>query len=216
MKMIRFAALALPALLLAGCAANPLTMLGPTENTATVETAAAPAAQTLNVYATDALLPALQAYADAQQVTLNRTDDPAAADLAALDHTPGDLVDGLDVAGDTLLAAAAARAGITGSADALPLGRSLYGYWVNGTVVTSLLGENGLTALQNASWDEWSDFVETLQAWLAEPEAATVTLSGSDYTLPETKPDTLHATGGLFRAHGPGGRLHGGHAGGGQ
>ena len=195
MKMIRFAALALPALLLAGCAANPLTMLGPTENTATVETAAAPAAQTLNVYATDALLPALQAYADAQQVTLNRTDDPAAADLAALDHTPGDLVDGLDVAGDTLLAAAAARAGITGSADALPLGRSLYGYWVNGTVVTSLLGENGLTALQNASWDEWSDFVETLQAWLAEPEAATVTLSGSDYTLPETKPDTLHATG---------------------
>ena len=37
--------------------------------------------------------------------------------------------------------------------------------------------------------------METLQAWLAEPKAATVTLSGSDYTLPETKPDTLHATG---------------------
>ena len=29
----------------------------------------------------------------------------------------------------TLLAAAAARAGITENANALPLGRSLYGYW---------------------------------------------------------------------------------------
>lgn len=195
MKMLRFAALALPALLLAGCAANPLSVLESSGTPATVETAAAPAPQTLNVYATDALMPALQAYAAAQQVTLNVTGDPASADLAALDHTPGASMDGLDVMSDTLLSAAASRAGITGSTDALPLGRSLYGYWANGTVVTSLLGENGLTALQNASWDEWSDFVETLQGWLEEPEAATVTLSGSDYTLPETKPDTLQATG---------------------
>lgn len=194
-KMTRFAALALPALLLAGCAANPLEALQPTQNTATVETAAAPQPQTLNVYATDALLPALQAYADAQDVELQIAQDPAAADLLALDHTPGGLVEGVDVMSDTLLSAAAARAGITESTDALPLGRSLYGYWANGSMVTALLGENGLTALQNASWDEWSDFVETLQAWLEEPEAATVTLSGSDYTLPETKPDTLNATG---------------------
>ena len=194
-KMIRFAALALPALLLAGCAANPLEMLQPAENTATVETAAAPAPQTLNVYATEALLPAVQAYAAAQQVTLNVTDDPAGADLALLDNTPGDLVQGMDVMSDTLLSAAAGRAGITESATALPLGRSLYGYWANGSMITALLGEDGLTALQNASWDEWSDFVETLQAWLEEPEAATVTLNGSDYTLPETKPDTLNATG---------------------
>lgn len=80
-KMTRFAALALPALLLAGCAANPLEALQPTQNTATVETAAAPQPQTLNVYATDALLPALQAYADAQDVELQITQDPAAADL---------------------------------------------------------------------------------------------------------------------------------------
>ena len=62
-------------------------------------------------------------------------------------------------------------------------------------MLTSLLGDGAVTALQNASWEEWSDFVETLQAWLEEPEAATVTLNGSDYTLPETKPDTLNATG---------------------
>ena len=73
LKTIRFAALALPALLLAGCAANPLR---PAEHTATVETAATPQPQTLNVYATDALLPALQDYATTQEVTLNVTDDP--------------------------------------------------------------------------------------------------------------------------------------------
>lgn len=192
LKTIRFAALALPALLLAGCAANPLR---PAEHTATVETAATPQPQTLNVYATDALLPALQDYATTQEVTLNVTEDPAAADLLALDYKPDGLVEGVDVMSDTLLAAAASRAGITESTDALPLGRSLYGYWANGTMLTSLLGDDAVTALQNASWEEWSDFVETLQAWLEEPEAATVTLNGSDYTLPETKPDTLNATG---------------------
>lgn len=192
LKTIRFAALALPALLLAGCAANPLR---PAEHTATVETAATPQPQTLNVYATDALLPALQDYATTQEVTLNVTDDPTAADLLALDYKPDGLVEGVDVMSDTLLAAAASRAGITESTDALPLGRSLYGYWANGTMLTSLLGDDAVTALQNASWEEWSDFVETLQAWLEEPEAATVTLNGSDYTLPETKPDTLNATG---------------------
>lgn len=192
LKTIRFAALALPALLLAGCAANPLR---PAEHTATVETAATPQPQTLNVYATDALLPALQDYAATQEVTLNVTEDPAAADLLALDYKPDGLVEGVDVMSDTLLAAAASRAGITESTDALPLGRSLYGYWANGTMLTSLLGDGAVTALQNASWEEWSNFVETLQAWLEEPEAATVTLNGSDYTLPETKPDTLNATG---------------------
>lgn len=195
LKTIRFAALALPALLLAGCAANPLESLHTAGDTATVETAATPQPQTLNVYTTDALLPALQAYATAQDVTLNVTEDPAAADLLALDYKPDGLVEGVDVMSDTLLAAAASRAGITESADALPLGRSLYGYWANSAMLTSLLGDGAVTALQNASWDEWSNFVEALQAWLEEPKAATVKLNGSDYTLPETKPDTLNATG---------------------
>ena len=171
-KKICFAALALPALLLAGCADSPLEALLPAENTATVETAATPQPQTLNVYATQALLPAVQNYASSQQVTLQVTEDPAAADLVLLDHKPDGFVEGVDVMSDTLLAAAAARAGITESTDALPLGRSLYGYWANGTLLNSLLGDGGVTALQNASWDEWSDFVETLQAWLEEPGAA--------------------------------------------
>lgn len=194
----RLAALALPALLLAGCTLEPrqvLDQLLPAENTATVETAATPQPQTLTAYATAALLPALQQYADTQQVALNALGDPGAVDLVAMDHLPGDLVEGVDVMSDTLLAAAAARAGVTESTTALPLGRSLYGYWANGSLLTSLLGENGVTALQNADWDEWSDFVETIQAWLEKPGAATVTLDGTDYTLPETKPDTLNATG---------------------
>lgn len=203
LKHIRLAALALPTLLLAGCALDAqqilnndaLSSLFPAENTATVETAATPEPQSLTVYATPALLPALQAYAQEQQVQLNVLADPGAVDLVALDHTPAGLVEGVDVQSDTLLGAAALRAGINESTDALPLGRSLYGYWANGELLTSLLGEGGITALQNADWDEWSDFVQTLQDWLEEPEASTVTLDGSDYTLPETKPDTLNATG---------------------
>ena len=72
---------------------------------------------------------------------------------------------------DTLLAAAAARAGITENANALPLGRSLYGYWARADVLNALLGDGAATALQTAT-EEWSDFVETLSAWMAEPKAA--------------------------------------------
>ena len=96
---------------------------------------------------------------------------------------------------EALLAAAAARADITGNASTLPLGRSLYGYWANGAVLNALLGDGALTALQGADWEEWSDFVETLSAWMAEPKAATVTLSGTDYTLPDARPGSLTATG---------------------
>lgn len=194
-KKITLAALALPALLLAGCAGNPLETLFPAENTATVETAAAPAPQSLTVYASPSLLPALQDYAAAQGVDLQVTEDAAAAALAAVDCLPGDLFGAQAVNSDTLLAAAAARAGLAEDATALPVGRSLYGYWVNGTVVNALLGDGALTALQNADWDEWSDFVETLQGWLEEPGEATVTLNGSDYTLPAEKPEGVTATG---------------------
>ena len=62
-------------------------------------------------------------------------------------------------------------------------------------MLNALLGDGALTALQGADWEEWSDFVETLSAWLDEPKAATVTLSGSDYTLPEARPDGVTATG---------------------
>ena len=56
MQKIKSAALALPALLLAGCAAAL-----PAENTATIETAAAAAPQTLKVYTSASLAPAAQA-----------------------------------------------------------------------------------------------------------------------------------------------------------
>ena len=116
-KQITPAALALSALLLTACTAAPV------ESVATVETAPEPAPQVLTAYAADGLAPALQAYADAQGVALNWTDDASTASLLALDHQP----DGtpLDVTSDPLLTAAAARANITGSAASLPAGRSL-------------------------------------------------------------------------------------------
>ena len=129
MQKIKSAALALPALLLAGCAAAL-----PAENTATIETAAAAAPQTLKVYTSASLAPAAQAYAEAQGVALTLTDEAASADLLLTDHAPGGSL--LDVTSDTLLAAAAARAGITENANALPLGRSLYGYWARADVLT--------------------------------------------------------------------------------
>ena len=118
-KQITPAALALSALLLTACAAAPV------ESVATVETAPEPAPQVLTAYAADGLAPALQAYADAQGVALNWKDDASTASLLALDHQPDGTT--LDVTSDPLLAAAAARANITGSAASLPAGRSLSG-----------------------------------------------------------------------------------------
>lgn len=194
MQRIKSAALVLPALLLAGCSlADVSSAVLPVENTATIETAPAAAPQSLKAYASASLAPAVQAYAAAQGVDLTLTEDAASADLLLTDHAPGGSL--LDVTSDTLLAAAAARADITENANTLPIGRSLYGYWANGAVLTALLGDNAAAALQTADWEEWSDFVETLSAWLAEPKAATVTLSGTDYTLPDTRPENVTATG---------------------
>lgn len=194
MQIIKYAAAVLPALLLAGCSlADVTSAVLPAENTATIETAPTAAPQALTVYASASLAPAAQAYAAAQGVTLTLTDDAAAADLWMTDHAPSGSL--LDVTSDTLLAAAAARADITDNADTLPLGRSLYGYWASADVLTALLGDGAVAALQGADWEEWSDFVETLSDWLAEPQAATVTLNGADYTLPAARPDGVKATG---------------------
>ena len=71
MRIMKSAALVLPALLLAGCSlADVKTAVLPVENTATIETAPTAAPQTLTVYASDALAPAARAYAEAQGVTL--------------------------------------------------------------------------------------------------------------------------------------------------
>ena len=193
-KFKQIAALALPALLLAGCSpAAVKDAVLPGENTATIETAPTPAPQSLTAYASASLAPAVQAYAAAQGVTLTMTEDAAAADLLLCDHTPAGSL--LSVTSDTLLGAAAARAQVAEDATTLPLGRSLYGYWASSDVLTALLGTDAAAALQGADWEEWSDFVETLADWLAEPKAATVTLSGKDYQLPETRPDSVKATG---------------------
>ena len=83
-------ALALPALLLAGCSlADVQAAVLPAENTATIETAPTAAPQSLTVYASASLAPAARAYADAQGAALTVTDDAGAADLLLVDHAPG-------------------------------------------------------------------------------------------------------------------------------
>ena len=166
----------------------------PAESTATIETAAAAAPQTLKVYTSASLAPAAQAYAEAQGVALTLTDEAASADLLLTDHAPGGSL--LDVTSDTLLAAAAARAGITGT----PMPPAA------GPQPVRLLGARRcaerpagrrrcVTALQTANWEEWSDFVETLSAWMAEPKAATVTPERRGLHPARRTPGSLTATG---------------------
>ena len=185
--MKRIAAILLASCLLAGCGAA-----GTMDDVAVLPAATAETAgQSLTVYCDapeqSALRAALQQYSDAQGVTVTYTQDAAAADLALLSAMPEG--DGWqDLTGQPLLAAAASRAGLPAEGQdtvtALPLGRSLYAYWANGELLTALLGETGLTDLQNASWAEWSALVQDLTAWLDAPAETALTLNGNAYTLP--------------------------------
>ena len=180
--------------LLTGCAAQSAPSVP--DSTAPPPTAAP---QTLTVYADDAALPALQAYADARGVTLTTTQDAESADLAVLDAPPAG--EGWrDLLGDELLSAAASRAGVTeGPCYALPLGDTLYAYWADGAALTALLGDNAVTDLQNASWEEWQAFAEAFTDWVQDPGATKVPLSGAVHSLPETMPEGLTLDG-LFAA----------------
>lgn len=198
--MKRFAAMLLTtACLLTGCGSQ-----ASLEDVTTLP--AAPAAaqtQTLNIYCdsgdTGALQQALQAYCDAQNVTPQWTDDLAGADLALLSALP-EGEGWTDLSGQPMLAAAAERAGLATDAAVyqLPLGRSLYAYWADGTVLSALLGENSLTDLQNATWQEWSDFAAAVTTWLDTPAQTTLTLNGNSYTLPAQRPEAAANLEGVF------------------
>lgn len=196
MQIKRMLALALTPCLLAGCAVPALP--GTAVTPATVETAAPPEPQALTAYVDAVLEPAMTAYAQATGVSVNLTEDAANADLIVSQTAPtGEL---LDLSGDTLIASAAKRAGVTNEDGAgitvLPLGKSLYGYWADGAVLTALLGEDtAAVALQNASWAEWSDFAETLTAWLEKPSERKVRLNSTDYTLPAEIPAEVAVSG---------------------
>ena len=94
-----------------------------------------------------------------------------------------------------MLAAAAARAGITENANALPLGRSLYGYWARADVLNALLGDGAAAALQTANWEEWSDFVETLSAWMVGAEGRHGDPERHGLHPADARPGSLTATG---------------------
>lgn len=213
MKRILCSVLALG--LLAGCA--PLT--GSTATAETAETAPAPTAapQHLTVYyeagTGTAAAEALNRYAEAQGVELevlpnDASTDPTQADLVVLSAAPaGDDAAWLNMGTDSLLSTAAIRAGVDAetavtAVTALPLGKTLYGYWADKRVLGALFqteDTDTLTAdLTAASWSEWSELAETLTEWLAEPTETTVTLNGTDYTLPAEKPEGAASLNAVF------------------
>ena len=202
--MKRIAALAAALCLLAGCTGSGTTA-------AAVPPAPQPSQPAaLDVYcgtpAQGALYAAVERYAQAEGVTVHVTADPAAADLALLPALPDGADGWQDLTGQTLLAAAAGRAGLpAGDQDAvtaLPLGRSLYGYWADTGLLTALLGEDGAADLQQASWGEWQNFVLSVAAWIETPTGIPLTLNGHDYTLPAEKPEQAAALEGVFAVPG--------------
>lgn len=205
--MKRFFALLLAALAalatLAGCAAFGGGDAG--APAATLPPAPSAAPQSLRIggdAVPGAARAALAAYGDALGVQCTFAPGSSDADLLLLSAAPTDGQAGayLDMATQPLLAAAAARAGhsASGPAYALPVGRSLYGYWADGALLTALLGEGCLADVQNASWTEWSAFATALQKWLDAPGQAAVTLNGQAYTLPAEKPAQAAGLVGVF------------------
>lgn len=162
----------------------------------TLPPAPQPISQTLVVPNTRTLQNIFQRYAASNHVTLSQPDATGQTDLHFLDIYPADGRDGdqalLDLTQDPLLYAAAARAGSAMDAPlyAVPIGRCLYGYWADTTVLNALLGDNAQDDLRDASWSEWAVCIETLSAWLADPAAAQqeFTLGGHPHTLPAQKP----------------------------
>ena len=206
----RIAAGLLALALLAGCAELPRSVDEVQELLATPGPAPTlppppdPIPQTLTVGGSQSRMRrALDAYAAANNVSLA---DSGPADLVLLDLYPESGATGegplFDLASDPLLGAAANRAGLdtSGALYAFPLGRCLYGYWADGAVLAALLGENYASDLRAATWAEWSAFVETVTAWIADPAAAQeeFTLNNVPYTLPAEKPDAAAALQGVF------------------
>lgn len=188
----------------------------PAPSASTAETAAAPTAapQSLTVYyeagPATAAAKALRLYADAQGVELVELEagtDPAQADLAVLNAAPaGDDEAWRNMAADSLLSTAAIRAGVEAetavtAVTALPLGKTLYGYWADKDLLAALLGADAETLVADltaCSWQEWSDFAQDVTDWLAEPAEVSLTLSGTEYALPAEKPEAAAGLKGVF------------------
>lgn len=183
-------------LLLCGCGSLQLLPEGGSQTTGESAVSAAQAAepaqeQVLNVYyerANEAAARALDAYAAAQGVTVNPVGSREEAGLAVLTSAPGEEAAYWELSADPLLAAAGARAGLEGGFTALPLGKTLYGYWADLSVLQAVLGEGfDPAALRTATWKEWESFCAALQSWIETPKAAKVTLGGTVYTLAAAK-----------------------------
>ena len=206
--MKRLLATLLAALCLAGCSQQDTV-----SQTSSLPAAPEAEPQSLTVYCDlpegSAGRAALNAYAQAQSVTVDFVSGEeglASADLALLAAQPDTAEGWVDLTGEELLAAAASRAGLPAEGQegvtALPMGRTLYAYWADSTVLTALLGENALTDLQNASWSEWSAFADKLTAWIASPAETALTLNGNSYTLPAEAPEAAAALTGVFAPSG--------------
>lgn len=205
-RVKRLLGIFLAAALLAGCAAD-LRLLpdGPSPSPSGAPEATDAPARVLAVWdEAGALDEALALYAQAQGVTVARAADAAGAALAVSAAEP-EAAAALDLTqqGELVQGMADALTGGQEGCRSLPLADTVYGYLASRARLTALLGAAFDPAdLQQATADEWRDFVAALESWVAFPAGASVTLNGKEYSLPAEAPAELAGLEAVFAVAG--------------
>ncbi|MBQ8646771.1 MAG: hypothetical protein IJ484_01355, partial [Oscillospiraceae bacterium] len=190
----------LAACLLAGCAGLNMT---PTPPAATPAPTAAntPDGGVLRLWmdeGAEGLSPAFDAYAAARGVTIREADSPQAADLAILTAPPAGETGWMDPAELTLLPDLMAAQSLSAYNRAVPLGGAAWGYWAERSALEALVPGLDPEDLRQASWSEWTKFVQAVQDWTTDPDDTAVTLNGTRYALAAERGPALEGLTGVF------------------
>lgn len=89
-----------------------------------------------------------------------------------------------------------------GTSYGIPYNIEGYGFIVDTKMISGLFGDANMEAayagLRDATWDEWQNFVVTLEKWIASPSALRVKLGGKDFTFAASKTDITGKLTGTF------------------
>lgn len=196
----QMAAIACSALLLAGCSVQQLQWV-PQAPTASAEVQEQQAQRVLYVQDDQGLLEgALQAYSQATgvQVVSQQNQPDAAPGLVVTYQLPTSQT-AVDLAQEVPLLMTSAGRSAQNSCYGLPFGGGSYGYLADARMLRALLGSSFDPAqLAAASWEEWQTFVQTVQAWIEQPQAVSVVLAGRSYRLPAQPGPELGQLAGVF------------------
>lgn len=191
--------LLLVALLFTGCSIGPLRLIPQAPAAPEQQLPTAPkAVRELTVYDPQGILKnALKIYGEEQRVEI-RQGNPKQAALMVTPYLP--LAEqSKDLSDSGSLLPLAAGMSQTQGCYGVPVGSSSYGYLVDERILKALLGESfDGQNLKDASWNEWLDFVKTLDRWIESPQGQAVTLGGKKYRLPKKKTDGTQSLAGVF------------------